>query len=149
MWQDVLSIFKGRGEGQHHSVMVMKNQATAEHKFGGEPASCSGSGESVSAQLLISLIDSNCLTGNIGEAQDSHLKIAIQVAILLVENLDIQGYQYCPTPCHASKMVQNQLLWQSAWIITPKISHNPVLILVLCNSISVPWFYLLQPASTS
>ena len=81
---------------EHHNEMVMKNQATAEHKFGGEPTSCSGSGESVSAQLLRSLIDSNCMKGNIGEAQDSHLKIAIQVAILLVENLDIQGYQHCP-----------------------------------------------------
>ena len=36
-----------RGGGQHHNVMVMKNQATAEHKSDGEPASCSGSGESV------------------------------------------------------------------------------------------------------
>ena len=73
--------FQGAGVGEHHNVMVMKNQATAEHKFGGEPASCSGSGESVSAQLLISLIAYNCLTGNFGQAQDSHLKIAIQVAI--------------------------------------------------------------------
>ena len=73
--------FQGAGGEWHHNVMVMKNQATAEHKFGGEPASCSGSGESVSAQLLLSLIDSNSLTGNIGEAQNSHLKIAIQVAI--------------------------------------------------------------------
>ena len=40
------------GGGGHHNVMIMKNQATAEHEFGGEPASCSGSGESVSAQLL-------------------------------------------------------------------------------------------------
>ena len=44
--------FQGAGGGGHHNVIVMKNQETAEHKFGGEPTSCSGSGESVSAQLL-------------------------------------------------------------------------------------------------